>query len=526
MKTSLILLIVGIIIVTIFVVVFITRQKKTVTALSLHASRGCSGPDFTGKKWNNLLSGSDVQLLRVSFTKDNPLKILAQNNKGDTIVYSSINGGKNWKNLGFDKFNNKNPRRLRVFKNFQLAFDNMNNVYLSTDMFETITKTYDLKPQLPTNNWLASWDQNICGSDDGSVIFIPVYPQAPSNATGFVKIMIDANLNLTVKYTQLTDQYNTSMCCSSDAKYVCYTSFQNNNDIFAYLSQNFGETWQSVKVFGNISPAKLTSVQSMMNSNGNCIIISGTLSLQNDNSYFVSSSVDSGKTWTNSQSTSQNFYELSSDGWTQLALTKDSNSNLSILCSRDLGNSFFNITTSGIVNQTYQDTVVGQKDKNVTISTLISANNNFILKTQSDANLVITDQAGKAYWNSFATFPNNFPQCNPVNSCTYTTQLQPDGNLVTYSNKPNRNNTNFTWSSAGYPGTNFKRNSNSTAPYTLRLFNNGQLGTYDSNNNVIWSSGEVPKVLPLNDSSFGNMIMSNDYKTIIAVINGSLYSLI
>lgn len=522
MNTSIILLIVGVFLAVGVIVYLLTRHKKSTTVKSLISSDECSGPNFTGKTWKNILSGSDVQLLSVSFSKDEPLKILAKNNYGDTLVYSSIDGGKNWNKLGYDKFNNKNPVRVRVFKNFQLAFDNMNNVYLSTDMFETIDKTYDLKPQLPTNNWLTSWDYNICGSDDGSVIFIPVYPQSPRNVTGFVRIMFDTSLNLTVKYTQLTDQYNTSMCCSSDAKYVCYISFK-NNDIFAYLSNDAGITWTQTKLF-NTLPQMLTSVNSTISDNGSVIVISGTLSVTNNIAYFVSYSIDSGKTWSNRQSNSQNFYELSPNGWNQLSLTKYSNNDLSILCSRDLGNTFFNITTSDIINKTSQDTVVGQKDKNITIPTLVSIDGNYSLKSQSDANLVVYDKTGKAYWNSYGTNQTNFPQCDPVNSCVYTTDLQVDGNLATYSNKPNKNNTNNTWSATGYPNTNFKKRDDSSAPYTLKLYNSGQLGIYDSNGNIIWSTGSVPSIIPAS-TSFGNLIMSNDYKTIIAVINGNLYSL-
>lgn len=339
MNTSIILLIVGIFLAVGVTVLLLTRHKKS--SLKSIRSSQCSGPDFTNKSWKSILSGNNVQLLAFSFSKDNPLKILAQNNYGNTLVYSSVDGGNNWNELGYDKFNNKNPIRIRVFKIFQLAFDNMNNVYLSTDMFNTIAKTYDLKSQLPTNNWLSSWDTNICGSDDGSLIFIPVYPQSPSNITGFVKIMIDSSLNMTLKYVQLTNQNNTSMACSNDGKYVCYTSLQNNN-IYVYFSQDFGETWNSVMLF-NTLPQYLSSSQIIISDNGNIIILSGKLVLNNDTSYFVSYSIDSGKTWKHYQSNSENSYDLSPNGWNQIALSKDSNNNLEILCSRDLGNSFFNI---------------------------------------------------------------------------------------------------------------------------------------------------------------------------------------
>jgi hypothetical protein len=143
-----------------------------------------------------------------------------------------------------------------------------------------------------------------------------------------------------------------------------------------------------------------------------------------------------------------------------------------------------------------QDTVVGTKDKNVTVPVLKSENGKYLLKPQQDANLVVYDVSGKYYWNSYSTNYSNFPQCNPVNSCVYTTLLQTDGNLATYSDKNNTSGTNVTWGAANYPGTNFSKKSDSSAPYTLRLFNNGQIGTYDSNGNLIWSSGNVPNKLP------------------------------
>lgn len=144
-----------------------------------------------------------------------------------------------------------------------------------------------------------------------------------------------------------------------------------------------------------------------------------------------------------------------------------------------------------------RDTVIGYKDKNVTIPVLISMDGNYSLKPQSDANLVVYDNAGKYYWNSYFTDPNNFFRCDPVDSCTYTTVLQPDGNLVTYSSKNNTNGTNYTWSAQTYPGTNFNKRRDSYAPYTLKFYNSGQLGIYDSNNNVIWSTGDVPSHIPV-----------------------------
>lgn len=160
------------------------------------------------------------------------------------------------------------------------------------------------------------------------------------------------------------------------------------------------------------------------------------------------------------------------------------------------GNKKTTLSTKSVSNT--QDMIIGDENVNVTIPVLISMDGNYTLKPQDDGNLVVYDKAGKYYWNSYFTNEGYFPRCDPVKSCIYTTLLQTDGNIATYSDKNNTSGTNVTWSAAVYPGTNFKKRSDSSAPYALKLYDNGQLGIYDSNNNVIWSTGDVPNSITPN----------------------------
>lgn len=329
----------------------LTKHKKT-ELKSLNLSSQCSGPNFTNKSWKKVFSANssaketsipignivNSNAVYISSVESNPQNIMTYQREGSTqYIYSSTDKGNTFNKVDVSKFTNYYAVGFKAFNDFQLISDSSNQLYLSTDGFDTIKKSYNLKSlefAPPSFNIL---EMPYTGSDDGSYIYVPVYYNI--NQGGFLKLSIDTSFNLSGRFIDFKNYAIGAIKCSDDGKTVCSVVGNYNNNTVSYsiwISNDYGETWKSSYNFS--TSISTESLVISMNNDGNIIMVSF---FANQAPYLIAS-YDNGNNWTFKPSTwlSSTSLSMSSDGWTIMGVSSNGTNNIFSFISRDMANSW------------------------------------------------------------------------------------------------------------------------------------------------------------------------------------------
>jgi len=187
-------------------------------------------------------------------------------------------------------------------------------------------------------------------------------------------------------------------------------------------------------------------------------------------------------------------------------------------------NKFYDI----LWNVRYDEIIVYNED--IVVKELTSQNGRYTVKQNYDELVVITDRENdnKVIWDSLFSVNNkknttpftDMTTCEP--NCTYRLILQPDGNLVTYSDKTNIFGNNYVWAAGN---TNkFIYSSRGERPYTLRMQDDGNLVLYNKNSTPYWSTKTYDdNYIKWENIRWGIMEIMNFENLLNALIDSSFY---